>query len=66
MTSVFDDKLAYMKSPYYIPDKTGIFRPFYITIGICTFIALSIFILNLTLGCCSHYSEYWNNRFTGK
>lgn len=66
MTSVFDDKDAYLKSPYYIKDKTGIFTPFYVTIGICTIIGLSIFVLNIILGCCSNHSTYWKDRYTGK
>lgn len=65
MTSVFDDKDAYMRSPYYIQDKTGIFTPFYITIAFCTIIGVSIFLVNFVLGCCSQHSTYWNDRYTG-
>ncbi|KAJ8976352.1 hypothetical protein NQ317_005570, partial [Molorchus minor] len=40
------------------------FRPFYVAIGICTVIGISIFVLNIVLGCCSRHSRYWNDRHT--
>ncbi|KAL1502364.1 hypothetical protein ABEB36_007513 [Hypothenemus hampei] len=55
--------------PYiYDPHKgenVGNFSPFYIAITICTIIGFALFILNIFLGCCSRYSEYWNDRHTG-
>ena len=44
----------------------GDFTPFYIVIAICSIIGFSLFILNIALGCCSKYSEYWQDRHTGK
>ncbi|ENN71425.1 hypothetical protein HUJ04_000682 [Dendroctonus ponderosae] len=54
--------------PYYedkIADNVGDFSPFYIAITFCTIIAFALFVLNIALGCCSRYSEYWNDRHTG-
>lgn len=65
MSSVFDERDAYLRSPYFVKEKTGDFTPFYIAVTICTIIGLSIFLLNIILGCCSRYSEYWNDRHTG-
>ncbi|XP_019868858.2 uncharacterized protein LOC109597571 [Aethina tumida] len=63
--SVLDDRNAYLKSPYFTKSEYGDFTPFYITVTICTVIGLSIFILNIVFGCCSRYSGYWSDRYTG-
>lgn len=44
----------------------GDFTPFYIVITICSIIGLSLFILNIVLGCCSKYSAYWQDKHTGE
>lgn len=41
------------------------FEKFHIVIAICTVIGAILFILNIALGCCSRYSEYWNDIHTG-
>jgi hypothetical protein len=64
--SVFDDRDAYKSNPYFQKSEYGDFTPFYITVTICTILGVSIFILNIVLGCCSRYSDYWNDRHTGK
>lgn len=46
-------------------DHIGNFTPFYIAITICTIIGFALFVINIALGCCSSYSEYWNDRHTG-
>nr|CAH7757778.1 unnamed protein product [Callosobruchus chinensis] len=66
MSSVLDERDAYLKSPYFKKHEYSDFSPFYITITICTVIGLTIFLINIFLGCCSRYSEYWNDRHTGK
>lgn len=43
----------------------GDFTPFYIVVTICSIIGFSLFILNIFLGCCSKYSDYWQDRHTG-
>lgn len=65
MSSVFDDRTAYLRSPYYTKEKTGDYTPFYIAVTICSILGVSIFLLNIILGCCSRYSGYWNSRHTG-
>lgn len=65
MSAVFDDREAYRESPYFKKHEYGDFTPFYIAVTICTVIGLTIFILNIVLGCCSRYSGYWNDRHTG-
>nr|CAH7757777.1 unnamed protein product [Callosobruchus chinensis] len=65
MSSVLDERDAYLKSPYFKKHEYSDFSPFYITITICTVIGLTIFLINIFLGCCSRYSEYWNDRHTG-
>ena len=39
---------------------------FYFTISVCAVFFLFLILLNLILSCCSDYSEYWNDKFTGK
>lgn len=46
-------------------DHIGNFTPFYIAITICTIIGFALFVINIALGCCSNYSEYWKDRHTG-
>lgn len=41
------------------------FEKFHIVIAVCTLIGAILFILNIALGCCSRYSEYWNDPHTG-
>lgn len=65
MSVVFDERDAYLKSPYFKKHEYGDFTPFYITVTICAVIGVSIFVLNIVLGCCSRYSGYWNDRHTG-
>nr|CAI5837811.1 unnamed protein product [Callosobruchus analis]CAI5863337.1 unnamed protein product [Callosobruchus analis]CAI5864838.1 unnamed protein product [Callosobruchus analis] len=65
MSSVLDERDAYLKSPYFKKHEYSDFSPFYITITVCTVIGLTIFLINVFLGCCSRYSEYWNDRHTG-
>lgn len=66
MSVVFDERDAYLKSPYFKKHEYGDFSAFYVTVSICAVVGISIFILNIVLGCCSRYSEYWNDRHTGK
>ncbi|XP_041987580.1 uncharacterized protein LOC121739279 [Aricia agestis] len=48
-----------------VPEReVGDFRPFYITIAICSIILGFIIILNIVC-CCSRYSDYWLDRHTG-
>ncbi|RZB40132.1 hypothetical protein BDFB_001730 [Asbolus verrucosus] len=63
--SVLDERDEYKSNPYFQKPEYGDFTPFYITVTICTIIGVSIFILNVVLGCCSRYSNYWNDRHTG-
>lgn len=65
--SVLDDRerTQYLESPYFKKQEYGDFAPFYITITICTILFFIIIIANIVLGCCSKYSEYWNDRHTG-
>lgn len=53
--------------PYFIFENPEYnFEKFHIVIAICTVIGAILFILNIALGCCSRYSEYWNDAHTGK
>jgi len=65
--SVLDinERYAYLESPYYKGPEYSDFTPFYVTIAVCTVLGISIFALNIILGCCSKYSDYWNDRHTG-
>ncbi|KAJ8950632.1 hypothetical protein NQ318_010831 [Aromia moschata] len=65
MSSVIEERYAYLKSPYFKKHEYSDFKPFYIAIAICTVIGFSLFILNIVLGCCSRYSGYWNDKHTG-
>ncbi|XP_025832534.1 uncharacterized protein LOC108744286 [Agrilus planipennis] len=65
MTSVFDERQEFLKSPYLLKREYGNFSPFYITVAICSVVLAIIFVINIVLGCCTRYSEYWNDRFTG-
>ncbi|XP_050315556.1 uncharacterized protein LOC126750094 [Anthonomus grandis grandis] len=70
-----NDPRQYNPPPYYSTttaepyvakyDHIGDFTPFYIAITFCAIIGISLFILNIVLGCCSSYSEYWKDRHTG-
>lgn len=64
--SVLESRDDFRQNPYFA-NKTeyGDFTPFYITVTICTILGVSLFVLNIVLGCCSRYSEYWNDRHTG-
>lgn len=63
--STIEERTAYLKNPFLTKAIYGDFSPFYITIGICTVIGISIFVLNIVLGCCSKHREYWQDRHTG-
>ncbi|XP_044758300.1 uncharacterized protein LOC123316333 [Coccinella septempunctata] len=65
MSAVFDEREEYLKSPYFKKHIFSDYSPFYITVTICAILGLSLFILNFVLGCCSKYSNYWNDRHTG-
>lgn len=67
MSSVLDEseRKAYLQSPYFKKHEYGDFTPFYVTVAICTILAFILFVINVVLGCCSRYSEYWNDRHTG-
>lgn len=64
--SVFDERFEYQKNPTVGEPEYGDFTPFYVTVTVCTILGVFLFILNIAFGCCSRYSEYWNERHTGK
>ncbi|XP_055370783.1 uncharacterized protein LOC129605198 [Condylostylus longicornis] len=65
--STVAERTAYLNNPYYnIKDKLlGDYSPFYATIGVCTFLIVSILLLNFIIGCCTKYKGYWQDRHTG-
>lgn len=63
--SVLEERDDYLKNPYFQKREYGDFSPFYITITICTVVAAALIILNVVFGCCSRYSTYWNDPYTG-
>lgn len=63
--SAIDERDEYLKNPFFKKHEYGDFTPFYITITICTVLAAIIFIINIVFGCCSRYSDYWNDQHTG-
>ncbi|CAH1179338.1 unnamed protein product [Phaedon cochleariae] len=65
MSSVLDEREAYLNSPYFKKHEYGDFTPFYIAVTICTILGVFIFLINIVLGCCSTHSRYWNDRHTG-
>ncbi|XP_074027971.1 wurmchen 1 transmembrane protein [Leptinotarsa decemlineata] len=65
MSSVLDEREAYLNNPYFKKHEYGDFTPFYIIVTVCSVVGFSIFLLNIILGCCSRYSGYWNDRHTG-
>ncbi|XP_050517854.1 uncharacterized protein LOC126892372 [Diabrotica virgifera virgifera] len=65
MSSILDHRYEYLNNKYFRKHEYGDFTPFYITITICSILALTIFLINLFLGCCSRHSEYWQDRYTG-
>lgn len=64
--SVLEERDEYLKSPYFEKHEYGDFTPFYVTVSILTILGVTLFVLNIALGCCSRYSGYWNDRHTGK
>jgi len=65
MSTIEDERKAYLSNPYFTGHIYGSFKPFYVTISICTVVLLSIIILNIILGCCSKHRKYWQDRHTG-
>lgn len=63
--STLDEREAYKNNPYFTGHIYGNFSPFYVTIAVCAVVLGSIIILNIILGCCSKYREYWQDRHTG-
>lgn len=63
--SILDERGEYLKNPFFEGHLFGEFSPFYITITICTFFALFLFVLNFVFGCCSIHKYYWQDRHTG-
>lgn len=64
MTTI-EERSAYLKNPYFEKHIYGDFSTFYVTIAVCSVFCLVIFVLNLVLGCCSKYRQYWQDRYTG-
>lgn len=64
MTTI-DERREYLDNPYFTKRLHGDWSPFYQTIAVCSVLLAVIFILNLVLGCCSKYREYWQDRHTG-
>ncbi|XP_026480555.1 uncharacterized protein LOC113387011 [Ctenocephalides felis] len=64
MSSVFDERDAYLKNPFY-KKEYGDFSPFYATVAVCTILAAFLFILNIVCCCCSKHHSYWQDRHTG-
>ncbi|XP_022906867.1 uncharacterized protein [Onthophagus taurus] len=60
-----EDLYSYYNQKFRDKGQFGDFSTFYIVIAVVTIIAAIIFIINIVLGCCSEYSEYWNDRHTG-
>ncbi|KAH8397546.1 hypothetical protein KR222_009109 [Zaprionus bogoriensis] len=65
MSTIEDERKAYIKNPYFTGPIYGSYTPFYVTIAICTVVLGSIIILNIILGCCSKHRKYWQDRHTG-
>lgn len=65
--SILDDSEEWRENPDFKAagpawaDYTG----FYVGITICTVFVLGIIILNVVLGCCSPYKNYWRDPDTG-
>jgi len=64
MTTI-EERSEYLNNPYYEKPLYGDFSPFYKTIAICSAFCAFVFILNIVLGCCSKYRQYWQDRHTG-
>ncbi|KAH8307081.1 hypothetical protein KR044_004499 [Drosophila immigrans] len=65
MSTIEDERKAYINNPYFTGHIYGSYTPFYVTIAICTVVLGSIIILNIILGCCSKHRKYWQDRHTG-
>lgn len=65
MSTIEEERKAYINNPYFTGPIYGSFKPFYVTIAICTVVLGSIIILNIILGCCSKHRKYWQDRHTG-
>lgn len=65
MSTIEDERKAFLNNPYFTGHIYGSYTPFYITIAICTVVLGSIIILNIVLGCCSKHRKYWQDRHTG-
>jgi hypothetical protein len=61
----YEQREAFLKNPFYVKQTFGDFSTFYITIAVCTVLALFLFVLNIVFGCCSKHREYWQDRHTG-
>lgn len=65
MSTIEDERKAYINNPYFTGPIYGSYKPFYVTIAICTVVLGSIIVLNIILGCCSKHRKYWQDRHTG-
>lgn len=65
MTTI-EERTAYLNNPFLTKPLFGDFSAFYVTIAICTVICIILIALNIVLGCCSPYKQYWQDRHTGK
>lgn len=64
MTTI-EERSEYLNNPFFTKHLYGDWSPFYRTIAVCSLFCAIIFILNLVIGCCSKYREYWQDRHTG-
>uniref|UniRef100_A0A1B6M951 Uncharacterized protein n=1 Tax=Graphocephala atropunctata TaxID=36148 RepID=A0A1B6M951_9HEMI len=65
MSGLLDDPEEFKRNPLYKDHIYGDFAPFYITISICTILALALFILNIFFCWCSSHRQYWKDSDTG-
>ncbi|XP_050421910.1 uncharacterized protein LOC126834198 [Adelges cooleyi] len=65
MSVVLDDPNEFTKNPFYKFHEPSDYKAFYVTLALCTVLAVVIVVLNVFFCCFSKHRHYWRNSETG-